>query len=331
MKIIVFDVPAENGGALTILKEYYEMAINDSGNNWVFVVSTPNLPDMKNIKVIRYPWVKKSWFHRLYFDMFLSHKIVEEYNADEVLSLQNVIVNRVRIKQTLYLHNSLPFVEKRYGFTENPKFWIYQNILDKLIIRSIKKADKVLVQTEWLKKACIEKAKVNSNKFEVKQPDFYIDNLKKFNKDNQDEILFFFPASEFIYKNHQVIVEAVKQIKDRKIKKYQVFFTLEGNENKNIKKLYNITKEYNLPIYFIGQITREEVYEYYRKSILIFPSYIETFGLPMLEAKMHGTPILASNCLFSHEILDDYDSVSFFDPHDSTRLAELIVEEVTKK
>jgi len=65
-KIMVFDVPAESGGALTILKQYYEKAIKDTKNKWIFVVSTPDLADTKNVKILNYPWVKKSWVHRLY-------------------------------------------------------------------------------------------------------------------------------------------------------------------------------------------------------------------------------------------------------------------------
>jgi glycosyltransferase involved in cell wall biosynthesis len=77
-------------------------------------------------------------------------------------------------------------------------------------------------------------------------------------------------------------------------------------------------------IEFIGTITREQVYEYYSRSVLIFPSYIETFGLPMLEAKMHKTPMLVSDCPFSHEILDEYENVKFFRTEDETQLAGLM-------
>jgi glycosyltransferase involved in cell wall biosynthesis len=85
--------------------------------------------------------------------------------------------------------------------------------------------------------------------------------------------------------------------------------------------MYHEVQEKNLPIAFIGKITLDEVYDYYSKSILIFPSYIETFGLPMLEAKMHGSPILASDCAFSHEILDGYDRAKFFNPFKVEELA----------
>lgn len=79
--------------------------------------------------------------------------------------------------------------------------------------------------------------------------------------------------------------------------------------------------ENDLSIKFIGSLTREEVFDFYAKSTLIFPSYIETVGLPLLEAKMHWTPIIASDSAFSHEILDGYDKVEFFESFDYRHLS----------
>lgn len=321
MKIIVFDVAAEYGGALTILKQYYDLAVNDKENNWTFVISTPSLIETDNVKVLRYPWVKKSWFHRLYFDRFVAQKIAEQVQVDEVLSLQNLVVRGIKVKQTLYLHQPLPFVEKRYRITEDLKFWVYQNIISRMIFDSVRKADSIIVQTNWMKDACVQKIKVEPSKFKVICPCIKIEIKKSYKQENENNKLFFYPASALPYKNHTIIVEVAKLLKQKGIDNFRVVFTLEGNENRNVKKMYHEVQEKNLPIEFIGEITIDEVYDYYSKSILIFPSFIETFGLPMLEAKMHGSPILASDCAFSHEILDGYDRAKFFNPFKVEELA----------
>lgn len=326
MKIMVFDVPAETGGALTILNQYYEEAVKDAENEWIFVVSTPQLANHKNVKVLNFPWVKRSWIHRLYFDRFAAHNLVQDNSADEVLSLQNVIVPKVKVKQTLYLHQSLPFVEKRYRITENFKFWVYQNLISKMIIHSIRDADQVIVQTKWIMHAAMEKANVTIDKFVLKQPELNTKISKLYVPDNTSEKLFFYPASGFIYKNHQVIIDACKAIQNKGINNYKIIFTLNGDENKNIRRLKDTVNSENLPIEFVGSIPSEEVYEYYSKSILVFPSYIETFGLPLLEAKMHEAPIIASDCAFSHEILDDYSKVSFFKATDPNQLRDRMLD-----
>ncbi|MGB7604382.1 MAG: glycosyltransferase, partial [Lutisporaceae bacterium] len=142
---------------------------------------------------------------------------------------------------------------------------------------------------------------------------------------------FFYPASEFEYKNHRVLIEACKKLRQEKIKDYKVKFTLKGDENDYVFKLFNDVKANNLPIEFIGSLSREKVFELYTKSVLIFPSFIETYGLPMLEAKLHKGIILASDCPFSHEILDEYENAYFFDPFDCEYLARLIKDILVNK
>lgn len=333
MNIMVFDVPAESGGALSVLNDFYNevKSYKDRNINWIFVVSKPKLQQTDNIKVLRSPWIKKSWFHRLYFDNFIAPKLIKKYNVDKVLSLQNVVIPYTKVKQILYIHNSLPFIDYSFAFRENKKLWIYQNIIGKNIISSIKKADKVIVQTKWMKKACMDKANVERKKIDVVYPKIStsIDNFFEANETSLKT--FFYPANGMYYKNHRLIVEACKGLKKQNIDGYKVLFTLKGNENEHIKKLYKEVIKHKIPIQFVGEISREDVFELYTKSILIFPSYIETFGLPILEAKLHRGIILASDCPFSHEILDDYKNAYFFNPFNTLDLFKNMCAILEKK
>ena len=331
MRIMVFDVPAESGGALTILNQYHNEAIKDENNKWIFVVSTPKLKNFNNIEILNYPWIKKSWLHRLYFDTFIANKLVKKYDADEVLSLQNVIIPKVKVRQTLYLHQALPFIEKKYGLSENFKFWVYQNVISQIIFRSIKKADKVIIQSQWFMNAAIKKTGVNKEKFLLKKPELNTEVKKLYVENNNYKRLFFYPATGLSYKNHEIIVKASRLLKEKMIDNYEIIFTLKGNENTNIVKLRNQVETQNLPIKFIGSLQICEVYEYYSKSVLIFPSYIETFGLPLLEARMHHAPVIASKCAFSYEILDGYDKALFFDPFDASELEMCLKAHISTK
>lgn len=326
MKIMVFDVPAERGGALSVLKDFYNKYRTDANNEYIFVISKPELEETKNIKVLNYPWIKKSWLHRLYFDNFVAPKLITQYVVDQVLSLQNVIVPHSKIYQTVYVHNSLPFAEYRFSILENRLLWIYQNILSKSIFKSIKKANSVIVQTEWMKKACMKRLKVNGEKIEVMSPKINIEVKKHFEPTPKILTTFFYPASGFQYKNHKVIVDSCLELKRAGVDNYKVIFTLKGDENKGVLALFKKVKDQKLPIYFIGSISRDRVFEYYSESVLLFSSYIETVGLPLIEAKLHGAPIITSDCAFSHEILDEYEKVSFFNPFDKNELNLLMRE-----
>ncbi|GEL07240.1 glycosyltransferase [Salisediminibacterium halotolerans] len=321
MKIIVFDVPAERGGALTILKQYYDKAVEDHDHEWVFVVSTPRFDETENVKVLNYPWVKKSWFHRLYFDRFVAPEIVKKNRADEIISLQNITIsNGYAAKQSLYLHQSLPFAEKRYSFFENKNLWIYQNVIGRMIFKSIRKADEVIVQTNWMKEACVSKLDIDPSKISVIKPELKNTAKKTYSKPAKGQNVFFYPADSMEYKNHKIIVDAVKKLSDRQMENVRVVFTLNGDEGKNIKRIYSDVQKNKLPIEFIGRLNSEEVFDYYTKAVLVFPSFIETFGLPLLEARMHNTPILVADCPYSREVLAGYKHVRYFDAFDSHTL-----------
>lgn len=324
MKIMVFDVPAEDGGALSILHEFYERFLEDEQNHHIFVVSKPVLKSEKNVTVLRFPWIKKSWLHRLYFDHFVAPKLVLKYQADEVLSLQNIVVPRVDVFQTVYVHNALPFSEYRFSFFEDKLLWVYQNILSRNIYKSIKVADKVIVQTKWMKKVCLDKLFIKEDKIDVLLPKINIKAKRFFESTKESHSTFFYPASGVSFKNHKAILNACLSLQADKCIDYRVIFTLVGTENERVKSLFEMVQRHELPVLFVGPLSKEDVFEYYTKSVLLFPSYIETVGLPMLEAKLHNTPVLASDCAFSHEIMEGYDRADFFRPFDVLQLKALM-------
>ena len=57
--------------------------------------------------------------------------------------------------------------------------------------------------------------------------------------------------------------------------------------------------------------------------MLFFPSILEGFGFPTIEAMAAGTPVVASNATAMPEI--NGDAALYFQPTDSSRAAELLV------
>lgn len=326
MRIMVFDVPAESGGALSVLNDFYNEVNSAYGNDieWIFVVSIPQLSNTEKVKVIRYPWIKRSWFHRLYFDHFIAPKLVKKYKVDKVLSIQNIIVPHIHIKQILYVHNSLPFIEYKFGIFENSLLWVYQNIMAYKIKNSIEKAELVIAQTNWMKKEFINKTCVPPEKVTVIPPKINIKITKEF-RDNclKQSVNFFYPASAVEFKNHKIIIDACKLLAETE-RPYQVYLTVRGDENKKIAKLKEEVIAKSLNIKFIGQISREEVFQMYSKSVLLFPSYVESSPLPLTEAALHNSIIIASDCAFSREILEGYKNAYLFDPFNPNDLSHIM-------
>jgi len=323
---MVFDVPAEYGGALSILHEFYAevLASHDDSVEWFFVLSTPKLDTSKNVTVLNYPWVKRSWLHRIYFDYFIAPQVIKKYRIDRVFSLQNVLIPRTTVPQVLYVHQSLPFVKVRFSFTEDKLLWIYQNVISHLIFRSMRRAERVIVQTEWMRSEGAKIASVSREKMHVVPPVITAEITNTYVHTKHSRSTFFYPAHAMLYKNHQVIIEACELLRLQGIEDYSVILTLTGDEGDKIRRLAQRVKEMNLPVKFAGTLTRPEVFSYYKKSVLLFPSYVETYGLPLMEAGMHGAPIIAADTLFAREILGVYPKAHFFSSFDSVALANIL-------
>lgn len=325
--IMIYDVHASESGALSILNDLYSQVrkYSDKTVKWIFVVSTPDYEECENITVCRFPWVKKNWGYRLYFEMATTRKLLRNYSPDKVFSLQNKGISYFKKEQYVYLH--LPFILTEHRFTikdDGKKLWLYQNIISKNIFSSLRKVNCTIVQTQWMKDALANKARVDRNKIVIMQPDITSNTIGNYIENTINKGVFFYPATPFSYKNHMTLLKGIKYAVDLGMKDYELILTLLPNENKLTEKLYKYSIDNNLNVDFRGKISREEVFEIYTRSTLVFPSYVESFGLPLLEARLSGAYIISSDCSFSREILEKYDRVQYFDEMDYQRLGELI-------
>ena len=74
-------------------------------------------------------------------------------------------------------------------------------------------------------------------------------------------------------------------------------------------------------IRLVGEVPYEEISAYYRDArLFVFPSYLETFGHPLLEALAAELPVVASDMPVFREIAGD--AALYFDPFDVGNIAE---------
>lgn len=319
--VIVFDTAAESSGALSVLQGFYQEALEDKSINWIFVVSTPDLDESDNIKVLKFPQTKKSWFHRLYFDLFTAPKLAKIYKADCILSLQNVCIRSGSIPQLLFIHQSIPFCDKRFSLLKTPKLWIYQNVISRLIFFSAKKADKIAVQTAWMKNALVSKISCLSEKIAIIPPEIKLAGSKKFKNSQRAFKSFFYPAMPLLYKNHDVILQAAKILKSAGCADFSLYFTIPPDSE--TAKKFSAEK---ININALGTLSASDMCKFYSETVTVFPSYLESFGYPLMEARIAGAPIIASDTFFSHEILDGYENAKFFKFDNPQELASLMKE-----
>lgn len=313
--IVVNDIAASPGGGLTVLKEFYD-AVNRNRKDvsWVFLLSKRYLEETDNVKLVLLPNVKKH-VNRIIFDSFSGAKVINSYEPSVVFSLQNTVVSHCMGRKVTYIHQPLPFQKtKQYSFLKKNEFWLacIQYLLGIKIKKGIKSSDLNIVQTKWMKNAVERLCKVtNVMQIYPNMPD--IKNKAIYETTSS----FFYPTGNALYKNNGLLINVCKKLLEEGVG-FHAIITADQSE-----KIENIE--------FIGRISIDEVYKYYETSCLVFPSFIETFGYPLVEARAAGALILASDCEFSHELLDGYENVYFFNPFKEDELYELMKKVATGK
>lgn len=320
MRIVVNDIAASTGGAMTVLRDFYTWVCeNDWENEWIFLLGDRYFEETENVRIRTLPEIKKSGWKKLMFDFVTGRKYIEALAPDVVFSLQNIITFGLKVPQVVYIHQSIPFQSvKRFSFlrTSERKLAIIQHLIGGIIKLSAKKSDCVIVQTKWMKEAVCRMCGLSTDKVITSLPQ-----VKSIPQPNEAVVFeptrFFYPTAPASYKNNECIFRASELLNQKGIE-HEVTLTLPKEKTCGSVKC-------------VGRLPYEQLFNYYRGGTLIFPSYIETFGYPMAEARCVGTLILASDTPFSREVLDGYENAYFFDPFCPEELADLMGQIVKSK
>lgn len=99
--------------------------------------------------------------------------------------------------------------------------------------------------------------------------------------------------------------------------------TINDSEFVNLKnQIENQIMPDRLKITNVGSIRYDDIWSLYKQSrALIYPSIFESFGLPLLEARMAGKLILASELDYVRDLLDPEDT---FDPESPVSIARAV-------
>lgn len=330
MKILVIDVAAERGGgALTVLNQFIDEFKSDKANSYVVVVSKLDYEDCDNIHFVKCAWVKKSRIHRLCFDFFHVKKLVEEYKPDKIFSIQNNTFPVRNITQEVYYHNILPLADKRFSLFESRTMWLYQNVIGRIFKSSLKRASHIYVQANWIKRVMADKWKIKEEIISVKKAEVnlvFFKNAKR--HDPESQTILFYPANTALYKNHITLLRACNAVWDKLEDKSRLSLVLTCSRDSLPAEYKSLIVKERTNITFTGRLAPEEMREWYSKSVLVFPSFIETVGLPLKEAEAMNSAIIAADCEYARETLGSYRNVEYFEPFSVDGLAELIINKL---
>jgi len=322
--VVVSAVNFTEGGPLTVLRESLASAIEVLPPEWdiIALVHDESLIRLPRVRTVAIPDAKTSWWRRLRWEWFGFSKLSQQWEPELWLSLHD-ITPRVHARyQAVYCHNPAPFY--RVGMREmlhEPKLLLFSIFYAGLYRLHIRRNRYVIVQQEWLRQEFLRR--FGSLPLVVAHPSQDLSPTRGTHKVAAHHV-FLYPALARVFKNIEVIGEAVSLLQTRGVQNFEVRLTIDGSENRYagwLKRRYR-----QLPnLRFLGRQGRDQMHEHYKEaSAMLFPSRLETWGLPITEAKQHQLPMLVADLPYAHETVGEYDLVSFFDPQSPEMLADLM-------
>jgi glycosyltransferase involved in cell wall biosynthesis len=130
----------------------------------------------------------------------------------------------------------------------------------------------------------------------------------------------FLPASLERHKRIEVLIESLLHVADEQLEVWIAGHDkLDPNYAAELRQLV-VRLGLASRVRFLGPVPYRDILHYYRGALaLAFPSHLETFGQPMVEAMLAETPILAADIPAFREIAGDI--ALYFQPDDSVALA----------
>lgn len=316
-KLVISAINITEAGPLKVLVDCVTEAARSLSDDWDIIVLVNNaaLITVQNVTLLAFPLAKKSWLLRLYYEWWHFNGLSKRIKPDVWLSLHDITPWVETKRQAVYCHNAMPFY--RMSLREirlEPKLLLFNLFYRYLYRVGIQRNDYVIVQQDWLRKEFNHLFSLEN--VIVAHPVACSEQSATVKKNISENFIFLYPSLPRVFKNMELICEAAQWLNAQGITQFEVRLTLTGNENRYAAMLldrYGDTPS----IHFIGKQSRLAMREQYEQSdCVLFPSLLESWGLPISEAKEFGKLLLVAERPYAHETVGNYDKVNFINPLD---------------
>lgn len=133
---------------------------------------------------------------------------------------------------------------------------------------------------------------------------------------------FVYPANGDAHKNHLKLLQAWCLLAERGLMPSLALTINSASYPVLLAKIVNDIQAHGLKITNLGYLSQPEISDVYAASgALIFPSLTESFGLPLIEARDHGIPILAPELDYVRDVSVP---VQTFDPESAVSITRAV-------
>lgn len=216
---------------------------------------------------------------------------------------------------------------KTYNSDKNWLIFHAKQLVGRFVFKRLAKTNRhILTPSKFTKKEFMEFTKIPENKLTVtyESADIFVDKLQKYDHPFKRYLLYVGQQSD--YKNLRRLGDAHQKLLE---KHPDLGLILVGRKNASALKneSYFQSKNYQNILFtdFIEDPQRDWLFT--NAAAYVFPSLMEGFGLPGLEAMGYGAPVVSSNATCLPEIYEQ--AAHYFDPTDVSDIAQKIDDVLT--
>lgn len=307
-----------NGGGATLLSALLKEV---QGKVVLNVDARMSLPSniSSNIHIYR---IKPTIHHRLMAEIMLKKMVGHKDNVlcfGNLPPLFNLFGNVVVFLQNRYLIDNSPLtgfpLKTRLRF-KIERFWL------KTFYRNV---SQFVVQTPTMKSVLKNRLYLDKDVHIfpfVAKPDGYSRKLQQEDTKTNVDYDFVYIATGEPHKNHEKLIDAWCLLAEEGIFP-SICLTLDKLRFFDLCDfIEKAQRKYQLKIKNVGSLSHNNTLALLRKSAaVIYPSKLESFGLPLIEARQVGLPILASELDYVRDVLDPEET---FDPESPMSIARAV-------
>jgi glycosyltransferase involved in cell wall biosynthesis len=247
---------------------------------------------------------------------------------------QDIVICFGNLPPLFKLHGHVTvFVQNRYlvdrvSLTKFPFKTKLRLVIERLWFSGrVVNADDFVVQTSSMKKAllssgCVVKQPVHIRPFTILSGGYQRKSNHQNTGNEHKRYDFIYTASGEPHKNHRRLIEAWCFLAEQGLFP-SLCLTLDKNISPELCDWVEEQKlRYGLKLDNVGYLPHDQILEMYAQArALIYPSTFESFGLPLIEARQAGLPIVASEMDFIRDVIDPDQS---FDPNSSVSISRAV-------
>jgi|TARA_R100000479_G_scaffold33554_3_gene14209 glycosyltransferase involved in cell wall biosynthesis len=331
-------------GAYYILNIIHALNTLDDSEKPILVILTESAENFSKVAVeTKYPYLE----HATFPFQKSSYSVLERAinKLSRTILDKNIFKKKLKVPLLDFVYpaqiNKLPYNIKKVNWVPDfqedhlPNFFSKEEIQRRKNHQKevVAKGDIVVIsskdaKSDFLRLYPSAKAKSFVLHFAVTHPDFSDESIDALLKKYKLPKKYFFAPNQFwAHKNHNVVLKAVKYLKEKDI---SVIVAFSGKEDDyrnagNFKQLQTYIAEHGLEdqIRFLGFLPRmEQLCLFKQAQAIIQPSLFEGWSTVIEDAKALGKYVIASNLAVHKEQLTE--NVSFFDPNSPQDLAQSI-------